>query len=96
MLDMSTPGPNAGLRIESAASVIMRDQIMRHMEVFSRVLRRDRAAGQSTIAAYVDGLAGAVALTIAGGHGSQSDVTEATVKILREAIDRDLQHLGRQ
>lgn len=90
---MSTPG----IKIESAASVTLRDTIQKHMGIFAHVIRTDRAAGQSTVAAYVDGLAGAVALIVAGGHGqSKSEVTEATVKILREAIDRDLQLLAGQ
>lgn len=82
-----------GLRIESAASVTARDMIQNHMHTFAHVIRTDRAASQSTVAAYVDGLAGTVALTIAGGHGSRTDVIEATIKTLREAIDRDLRHV---
>lgn len=83
-----------GLRIESAASIVARDIIQRHMHVFAHVIRTDRAANRSTVAAYIDGLAGAVALTIAGGHGSRTDVIEATIKTLREAVDRDLMHLA--
>lgn len=84
-----------GLCIESAASVILRDSIVKHMHVFGDVVRRDRAAGQSVVAAYIDGLAGAMALVIAGGHGGQSDITEATIDVLRNAIARDLAHLSR-
>lgn len=84
-----------GLRIESAASVVARDMIQKHMHAFAHVIRTDRAASQSTVAAYVDGLAGAVALTIAGSHGSRTDVIEATIKALRTALDRDLQHLAK-
>jgi site-specific recombinase XerC len=84
-----------GLSIESAASVTARHAITQHLTSFHRVIRTDRAASQSTVAAYVDGLAGVVALTIAGGHGSREDVIEATIKLLREAIDRDLTHLTR-
>lgn len=85
-----------GLRIESAASVILRDTIQKHMQIFAPVIRMDRAAGQSTVAAYIDGLAGSVALVVAGGHDSRMEVIEVTIKTLREAIDRDLQHLARQ
>lgn len=84
-----------GLRIESAASVTARDMFKQHMAAFAYVIRRDRTAGQSTAAAYIDGLAGVAALIIAGGHGSRADVIEATVKALREAIDRDLRFLER-
>lgn len=84
-----------GLRIESAASVIMRDTIQKHMGIFAHVIRTDRAANASVVAAYVDGLAGATALTIVGGHGSRQDVVDAVIKSLRAAVDRDLQHLAR-
>lgn len=85
-----------GLRIESAASVTARDMFKQHMAAFAHVVQRDRAAGQSTAAAYVDGLAGVVALVIAGWHGSREDVIEATIAKLREAIDRDLRFLGKK
>lgn len=84
-----------GLSIESAASVTLRGAIQEHMRVFSHVLRTDKAGGQSTTAAYIDGLAGAVALVIAGGWGDKSEVTERIIQTLREAIERDLKHLTR-
>ena len=84
-----------GLKIEHAAAVTLRDAIRRHMATFTFVIRTDRHCGQSTVAAYVDGLAGAVALTIAGGHGSKDEVVNATITKLREAVNRDLQHLGK-
>lgn len=86
----------AGLRIESAASITARDMIEKHMHAFAHVVRTDRAASASTVAAYIDGLAAVVALTVAGGHGSREDVIEATVAKLREAIGRDLRHLATQ
>lgn len=82
-----------GLRIESAASITARDMITRHLQTFAHVIRGDRAANQSTMGVYIAGLAGVVALTVAGGHGSKSDVVDAAVKALRDAIDRDLKHL---
>jgi hypothetical protein len=85
-----------GLRIESAAGVTARDMIEKHLATFAYVIRADRLASRSTVAAYIDGLAGAVALTIAGGHGSRSEVVEATIKTLCESIDRDLKHMARQ
>ena len=83
-----------GMRLETAASVILRHFIMQQMEKFGVVIRRDRACNAAVVAAYVDGLAGATALTIAGGHGSRQDVIEAVVKSFRTAVDRDLQHLA--
>ena len=83
-----------GLKIEHAAGVILRDAIRKHMAAFAYTIRRGRHVGQDVVAAYIDGLAGAMALTIAGGHGSREDVLYATLTKLREALDRDLQHLG--
>ena len=82
-----------GLRIESAASITLRDTITEHMRVFSHVIRHDRAAGQSVTAAYVDGLAGAAALVIAGGHGSRDEVMQQLIALLQKNVDRDLRHL---
>ena len=87
-------GPHI-LRIETAASVVLRDTIQQHMANFAYVIRTDRAANAGVVAAYVDGLAGALALTIAGGHGSRTEVIDMTIKVLRDAIDRDLRHLVR-
>ncbi len=85
-----------GLRIESAASVVARDMIQKHVGTFAHVIRTDRAANRSTVAAYIDGLAGVIALTVAGGHGSRREVIDSTVAKLYEAIDRDLRRLARQ
>jgi len=63
------------------------------MQSFAFTIRTNRRAGQSVTAAYVDGLAGAMALVIAGSHGSKEDIINATVTKLREAVDRDLRHL---
>jgi site-specific recombinase XerC len=93
-IDMS--GGNPGLKIESAAGVTARDMMQKHLSNFAYVIRTDRFASRSTVAAYVDGLAGAVALTVAGGHGDRSEVIEATIKTLRESVDRDLKHMARQ
>lgn len=84
-----------GLRIESAASVVARDMIQKHTHAFAHVIRTDRAANQSTVAAYIDGLAGAIALTIAGGHGSRDEVVTGVICALQEAVARDLGHLTR-
>lgn len=87
---MTTPG----LRVETAASVILRDAIHQHMRNFALVIRQDLACNRSVSAAYIDGLSGALALTIAGGHGSKEDVLNATIKTLRECVDRDLRFMA--
>jgi hypothetical protein len=84
-----------GLKIDHAAGVVLRDAIRKHMSTFAFSIRYSRIASASVVAVYVDGLAGAIALTIAGRHASKEDVVNATLAKLREAIDRDLQHLGK-
>lgn len=82
-----------GLRVEAACSIIARHGVRQFFDTFALTVRRDRHAGQSTVAAYVDALAGAVALTVAGGHASKEEIVNATIIKLREAIDRDLRHI---
>lgn len=82
-----------GMRLETAASAIARDLITQHLTTFGPAIRRDRIASQAVVAAYVDGLAGAIALTVAGGHGSLDEVIESTIDSLCKAIARDLRHL---
>lgn len=83
-----------GLRIESAASITARDTATQHISTFQHIIRQDRHASASTVAVYVDALAGVVALSVAGGHLSRDEAIEATVKALRDAIERDLKHVG--
>jgi len=84
-----------GLKIETAAGIIIRDAIRKHTATFAFAIQRSRHAGKDVVAAYIDGLAGAMALAIAAGHGSREEVVNATLAKLREALDRDLQHLGK-
>jgi len=85
-----------GLRIESAASVILRDTIGQHAQIFAHVMLSDTIASRSVIAAYVDGLAGAMALAIAGGRGSREEVLSSTISSLQNAVERDLRHLRKK
>ena len=89
-------GVPEGLKLESAASITLRETIGRHMKFFSPLVRRDRVTSQSVVAAYIDGLAGAMSLSIAGRHGSYEEVWASTMTELRKAVDRDLRHLGAQ
>jgi hypothetical protein len=82
-----------GLKIEVAAGIVARDQISKFFVQFAMSVRMNRQAARAVTAAYVDGLAGAVALAIQGRHGSKRDIVETTVRQLREAIERDLKHL---
>ena len=84
-----------GFRIETAASVIARDLVTDYMARFALTIRRDRAASQAVVAVFIDALSGAMALTIAGKHGSREEVERLVAAKLRDALDRDLGHLGR-
>lgn len=92
MLTDPTDG-KPGLRIETAASVIARNFMADHLKQFRHVLLRDRAAGQTVALEYANGLAGTMALVIAGGHGSKEEVLHQMMQKLREYVDRDLQYL---
>lgn len=83
-----------GLRMESASSVVARDMVQKHLSTFQHVIMADRVAGQSTAAAYIDGLAGCLAYVVVGQHEDRTQVVETAIKTLREAIERDLRHLG--
>lgn len=84
-----------GLRIETAASVMLRDMILQHMTQFRVVISKDRAAGQAVVAAYIDGLAAAMALVIAGSHAGKQECADEVSKKLADALERDLKHLKR-
>lgn len=82
-----------GLSIEAAASIMARDLIQQHLARFQFVIRGDRATGQQVVAAYIDGLSGAMALVIAGGKASKEEVTKQVEKKLAESLVRDLGHM---
>lgn len=85
---MSISTPNSEL-----ANEVARDWLRSYMASFSYAIRRERATSQTASGAMIDGLAGVVALTIAGGHDFKDEIVEATITALRTAIDRDLSHL---
>jgi hypothetical protein len=87
-----TNDPTKPLRFETAASIILADTLKQFFHTFAHVVRADRVAGKACTATMIDGLAGTMALVIAGGHGSKEDVLESTIAKLREAVDRDLRH----
>lgn len=76
------------------ARAMSRDWLKNFIACFAPAIRRERVTGQTASAAMVDGLAGVTALIIMGRHGSKDEVIAATVASLREAIERDLAHLG--
>lgn len=76
------------------ARTVARDWLRNYMEAFAPSIRKERATARASSAAFVDALAGVAALAIAGRHGSEVEVIEATITSLRNAISRDLTHLG--
>lgn len=86
-----------GLSLETAASVIATEMIQNHVAQFVHVIKHDKAANASVVAAYIDGLSAVTALTIMGsvGFGKES-VIEGVIQRLRENIERDLKHLLRK
>lgn len=82
-----------GLRIETAAGVMAVDMIAQHVRTFQFAIKSDRLASAATVAAYIEGLAAVVGLTIAGRHGSKEDVLNATMVRLREETDKVLRKL---
>lgn len=84
---------NDGLKIEPAASIIARDMITKYMENFALTIHKHPHVSQSVASVYVDGLAGVMALAIAGGHGSREEVASNTILKLGEALTRDLREL---
>lgn len=82
-----------GLSIEHAAGAVTRDAIRANLAAFALTVRTSRMASRDVVAAYIDGLAGAVSLTIVGRQGYKDDVINATIAKLREAIERDLKFL---
>jgi hypothetical protein len=86
---------NDGLKIETAAGVTLRDAIRKHMASFALTISENRYTGGAVIMAYVDGLAGAMALAIAANHGSKEEIVNATLVKLRDSLDRDLWYLGK-
>lgn len=77
-----------GLRIETAASVMAADMMAKHLATFKHVIQKDRHSGAAVVAAYIEGLACVVALTIAGKHGSYWEVLAATEQRLRDEVDK--------
>jgi hypothetical protein len=82
-----------GLRQETAASYLARDMIKTHLKQFQFAIRSDREAARETVAAYTEGLSGAMSLAIAGDHGSRDEVLLMTIAELRKCLDRDLLHI---
>jgi hypothetical protein len=83
-----------GLRLETAASVLARDAIQKHLLAFALVIRHDRTAALSTCTEYANGLAGVISLAVAGGFGSRDEILDMTIKQLREFVARDLAHIA--
>jgi hypothetical protein len=82
--------------IRHPVALVLRDMITQYFGFYALAVRRDRTAGRDAVAALIDGLAGAMALQVAGGHGTREEIEAATIERLRTCLQRDLQHLARQ
>lgn len=82
-----------GLSLESAASVIMRDTVKKHMHTFAHTIKADHACGRAMHAVYIDALAGTIALMVAGGQASKDELIAATATLLVNSLERDLRGL---
>jgi hypothetical protein len=71
-----------------------RDWVKGFMKSFAPSIRSEPATSEVTSALFIDGLAGVLALAIAGRQGSEQQIVDATIASLREAVKRDLRHLG--
>jgi len=79
-----------GLRIETAASVMAADMMAQHLKTFKNVIQNDRHTNGAVIAAYIEGLACVVALTVAGRHGGYWEVMASVDERLRDEVDKIL------
>lgn len=93
-MSVTDPGDGKpGLRIETAAGITAIDMMAKHIAAFQFVIKKDRLAAQTTTAAYIEGLAAVLALTIAGRHGSYWEVMSLSEQRLREEVDKVLTKL---
>jgi hypothetical protein len=86
---MAFTTPNSEL-----ADTVGRDWLKIFMKSFAPYIRSERATSRVTSALFIDGLAGVLALTIAGRHDCERLVVESAIVALRDAVKRDLRHLG--
>jgi hypothetical protein len=86
---MTFTTPNSEL-----AETVGRDWLKIFMKSFAPFIRSERTTSQVASALFIDALAGVLALTIAGRQDSEQQIVDATIASLRNAVKRDLRHLG--
>ena len=67
-----------------------RDWMKNFLKSFGSHIRTERATSKVAAALFIDGLAGTLALTIAGRHDSEDEIVGAAIDSLRDAVKRDL------
>lgn len=82
-----------GMNLETAASIVLRDTIHEYFSQFAFVIRGHRDVATSVISEFRNGMAGSIALAIAGGHASKDDILAAEFAKLKEYVERDLSRL---
>jgi hypothetical protein len=86
---MALTTPNSEL-----AKTVGRDWLENYMKSFAPHVRSERATSKIVSALFIDALAGTLALTIAGRQDSEEEILGAAIDSLRDAVRRDLRHLG--
>jgi hypothetical protein len=76
------------------ADTVGREWLKFFMKSFAPYIRSKRATSKVASALFIDALAGTLALAIAGRHDSERQIVDAAIASLRDAVKRDLQHLG--
>jgi hypothetical protein len=76
------------------AKTVGRDWVKEYMKSFAAQIRTERTTSQAASALFIDGLAGVLALAIAGRQDSEEQIVDAAIASLRDAVKRDLRHLG--
>jgi len=74
--------------------VMARDWLKNFMRSFAPSIRNERETSRIASAAMIDGLAAVTALAIIGRQGDKREIIEATVRVLRDNIERDLRHMS--
>jgi hypothetical protein len=86
---MALTTPNSEL-----ADTVGRDWLRSFMKSFAKYVLAERATSRVASALFIDGLAGILALAIAGRHDSEEQIMDAAITALEHAVARDLRHLG--
>jgi hypothetical protein len=77
------------------ADTVGRDWVKSFMKSFAPYIKSERATSKVASALFIDALAGTLALAIVGRQDSEQQIVDAVIASLRDAVKRDLRHLGK-